>query len=95
DFTDRADTLSATSFLTWSGADFENDTVKVNFTDAAQAAAGWNIADAAFTGATFDLYIGGSMIAEGIAYDTAIADGDWAGWKFTDENGVLKFKQLA
>ncbi|MBP5531848.1 MAG: hypothetical protein J6Y54_07470, partial [Lentisphaeria bacterium] len=94
DFTDRAAELAGTSFLTWSTADFAGDTVKVNFTDAAQAAAGWNIATAAFTGASFDLYIGGTEITS-VAYDTAIADGDWAGWKFTDENGTLKFKQLA
>ena len=95
DFTDRADTLSATSFLTWSDADFANDTVKVNFADATQAASGWSIAAAAFDATTtFDLYIGGTEIAN-VAYDTAIADGDWAGWKFTDENGTLKFKQLA
>ena len=65
-----------------------------NFADDAQAAAGWSIATADFTGATFDLCIGGTEIAT-VAYDTAIADGDWAGWKFTDENGTLKFKQLA
>jgi autotransporter passenger strand-loop-strand repeat protein len=94
DFTDRADTFSATSLLTWSTADFAGDTVKVTFADATQAAAGWSIADAAFTGATFDLYIGGDKIAEGIAYNTVISGGDWDGWKFTDENGTLKFAQI-
>ena len=94
DLTDRNAELAETSLLTWSGADFAGDTVKVAFADATQAAAGWSIADAAFTGATFDLWINGSEITS-VAYDTAIADGDWAGWKFTDENGTLKFKQLA
>jgi len=95
DFTGRADTLAGTSLLTWVNADFAGDTVRVNFTDAAQAAAEWSIATAAFDATTtFDLYIGGTEIAS-VAYDTAISDGDWAGWKFTDENGTLKFKQLA
>ena len=94
DFTDRDATLSDTSFLTWSGANFAGDTVKVTFADATQAAAGWSIADAAFTGATFDLWIGGSEITS-VAYDTAIADGDWAGWKFTSVDGTLKFANIA
>ena len=96
DFTGRADTLAGTSFLTWSGADFAGDSVKVNFTDATQAASEWSIATATFDATTtFDLYIGGDKIAEGIAYDTAIEGGAWNGWKFTDDNGTLKFKQLA
>ncbi|MBP5532204.1 MAG: hypothetical protein J6Y54_09295, partial [Lentisphaeria bacterium] len=95
DFTDRAAELAGTSFLTWSTAYFAGDTVKVNVTDAAQAAAGWNIATAAFNATTtFDLYIGGTEITT-VAYDTAISGTDWDGWKFTDESGVLKFKQLA
>ena len=97
DLTARADALAATSLLTWTAESaFSGDTVKVTFADATQAAAGWSIATAAFTGATFDLYIGGDKIAEGVAYDTAIGGtGDWANWKFTDDNGTLKFKQLA
>ena len=69
--------------------------MKVSFADAAQAEAGWSIATAAFAATTtFDLWIGGSEIAS-VAYDTAIADGDWAGWKFTSVDGTLKFKKLA
>ncbi|MBO7088997.1 MAG: hypothetical protein J6W70_03755, partial [Lentisphaeria bacterium] len=95
DFTDRDAELAGTSFLTWSGADFAGDTVKVNFTDADQAAAGWSIATAAFDATTtFTLAIGGTDITS-VAYDTAIADGDWAGWKFTSVEGTLKFAQLA
>ena len=93
DLSDRDEALAGTSLLTWSTADFAGDTVKVAFADAAQAAAGWSIADAAFTGATFDLYIGGSEITS-VAYDTAIADGDWAGWKFTSVGGTLKFAKI-
>ena len=95
DLADRASALADTSLLTWSNSDFAGDTVRVNFADADQAAAGWSIAAADFTGATFDLFIGDSEIKGGIAYDTAIADGDWAGWKFTSVDGTLKFAQLA
>ena len=94
DLSARDAELADTSLLTWSNADFAGDTVKVSFADATQAQAGWSIADAAFTGATFDLWIGGSEIAS-VAYDTAIADGDWAGWKFTSVGGTLKFANLA
>ena len=94
DLTGRDASLSDTSLLTWSGADFENDTVKVAFADETQAKAGWNIAEAAFDGATFDLYIGGSEITS-VAYDTAISGGDWDGWKFTSVDGTLKFAKLA
>ena len=95
DLSARANTQSATSLLTWATADFAGDTVKVTFADAAQAAGGWSIADAAFTGANFDLWIGGSKIVEGVAYDTAISGGDWDGWKFTSVDGTLKFANLA
>ena len=96
DLSARDAALSDTSLLTWSSADFAGDTVKVTFADATQAAAGWSIADAAFDATTsFDLYIGGDKIAEGIAYDTAIGTGDWTGWKFTSVDGTLKFAQLA
>ena len=95
DLTDRAASLSDTSLLTWSGADFAGDTVKVTFADETQAKAGWNIADAAFTGATFDLYVGSSEIATNINYDTEISGGAYDGWKFTDVDGTLKFAKLA
>ena len=95
DLTGRADALAGTSLLTWDNAAFAGNTVRVNFADAAQAAAGWNIATAAFDAATtFKLAIGDTDIAS-VAYDTAIEGGAWDGWKFTDENGVLKFKNLA
>ena len=95
DFTDREATLAGTSFLTWDNADFAGDTVKVNFTDATQAAAGWNIADAAFDASTtFTLAIGGSDVTS-VAYDTEISGGDWDGWKFTSVDGTLKFAKLA
>ena len=96
DLSARDAELAGTSLLTWSGADFAGDTVKVAFADATQAAAGWSIAAADFTGATFDLWINGSEIAEGIAYDTAVGGtGDWADWKFTSVDGTLKFAQIA
>ena len=97
DLTDRADTLAGTSLLTWSGASFENDTIKVTFADDTQAQGGWNIAAVAeaFGGTTFEVEIGGTEIASGLNYSQQIADGDYAGWGFELESGVLKFKQLA
>ena len=95
DLANRWDAKSEVSMLTWSNADFSGDKVTVNFADADQAKAGWNIADADFTGATFDLYIGGAEAAANIAYDTAIEGGDWDGWKFTSVDGTLKFAKLA
>ena len=95
DLSDRDTGLAGTALLTWGDADFANNTVKVNFADAKQAAAGWSIAAAAFDATTtFDLYIGGTLIAEGIAYDTAVGTGTWADWKFTDDNGTLKFAKI-
>jgi len=96
DFTDRASLLAGTSLLTWSTADFENDTIKVRFADETQAKAGWNIATVAeaFSGTTFDLTVGETEIT-GLAYNQQIASGDYAGWGFDLESGVLKFKQLA
>ena len=95
DLTGRSDMLAETSLLTWDGAaNFENDTVRVTFADAAQAAAGWNIATAAFDATTsFTLAIDDTDIAT-VAYDTAISGGDWNGWKFTDVDGVLKFAKI-
>ena len=96
DFTDRASLLAGTSLLTWSAADFTNDTIAVTFADETQAKAGWNIATVAeaFSGTTFDLTVGETEIT-GLAYNQQIASGDYAGWGFDLESGVLKFKQLA
>ena len=97
DLTDRAEALAGTSLLTWSGADFANDTVKVSFADETQAKGGWNIAAVAeaFSGTTFDVEVGGTVVADNLAYSQQIAGGDYAGWGFDLEGGVLKFKQLA
>ena len=97
DLTDRADALADTSFLTWANADFASDTIKVSFADDTQAQSGWNIATVAeaFSGTTFDVEIGGAEIVSGLAYKGQIASGDYAGWGFELESGVLKFKQLA
>ena len=98
DLTDRAGTLLGTSLLTWGNADFTNGTVKVDFADDIQARAGWSIADfntATFTNATFEVEVGGLEIAVGLACNEQIASGDYAGWGFTAEENVLKFKNLA
>ena len=99
DLTDRVSTLAGTSLLTWSTANFENDTVKVTFADDAQAQGGWNIATVAeaFSGTTFNVEVGGSEIASGLSYSQQISGTGTAydGWGFDLESGVLKFKQLA
>ena len=96
DLTDRADTLAGTSLLTWSSASFVDDTIKVTFADEAQAKGDWNIATVAeaFSGTTFKVEVGGLEIAS-VAYNQQIASGDYAGWGFELESGVLKFKNLA
>ena len=97
DLTDRASALAGTSLLTWSTADFANDTIKVSFADDTQAQGGWNIAAVAeaFNDTSFDVEIGGAEIVSGLAYKEQIASGDYQGWGFTLDEGVLKFKQLA
>ena len=72
--------------------------MKVNFADETQAKAGWSIAEADFTGATFDLWIGGAATAAvGLALGAAIAGTGtvYDGWGFALEDSVLKFKNLA
>ena len=97
DLTERADTLAGTSLLTWSGASFVDDTIKVTFADEAQAKGDWNIATVAeaFSGTTFNVEVDGTEIATNLAYGDQIADGDYQGWGFELESGVLKFKNLA
>jgi len=97
DFTERTETLAGTSLLTWNNADFENDRIVVDFADDTQAQGGWNIATVAerFSGTTFDVEVGSTEIATGLAYNQQIASGDYQGWGFTLESGVLKFKNLA
>ena len=96
DLSEREETCSDTSLLTWSNADFANDTVKVTFADATQAMEGWSIATAAFDATTtFDLYIGSSETpAATVAYNTAIDGGAFNGWGFKDVGGTLKFAQI-
>ena len=98
DLSARDEALSGTSLLTWGAeAGFSDDKVTVNFADEAQAKAGWSIADAAFTGATFDLWIGGAATtAVDLTLDQAISGTSTAydGWGFKLENGTLKFAQI-
>ena len=96
DFTERASGLASTAALDWDEAFTEHTTVAVTFADGAQARGAWSIAAVAdASNATFDLTVGDDVIAEGLAYGAGIASGDYAGWGFTTESGVLKFKNLA
>ena len=97
DLTGRDASLSGTSLLTWSSASFTDDTIKVTFADDTQAQGGWNIATVAeaFSGTTFAVEVAGSEIATNLAYGQQIASGDYAGFGFELEGGVLKFKNIA
>ena len=73
----------------------------MNFADDDQAQGSWSIAEVggnAFAGATFDLFVARGEIATGLALGDAIeasVSAEYAGWGFTVENDVLKFKNLA
>ena len=99
DLEGRVDWLTDTSLLTWTAeTGFSGDKVVVNFADEAQAKAGWSIANADFTGATFDLWIGGAATAAvDLALGAAIEGTGtvYDGWGFALEESVLKFKNLA
>jgi autotransporter passenger strand-loop-strand repeat protein len=97
DLADRNKALSGNVLLTWDAeAGFSGDTVKVNFKDETQAKAGWSIAAADFTDATFTLAIDSAEIGSA-AYGTALSGTGtvYDGWGFALEDSVLKFKQLA
>ena len=88
--------LADTVLLNWSAADFAADTVTLNL--AATDTNEWSLVGAAADTAysKFDVLVDGiSILPETIALDEAIAEGDHAGWGFTVEDTVLKFKNLA
>ena len=96
DLSARDAALSDDALLTWGGSFAATDQIAVTFADDAQAQAGWSIAAVAGVAdtATFDLTIGGTAIGT-VAYGQQIASGDYAGWGFELESGVLEFKNLA
>ena len=96
DVAERSTGLAGTTVLEWNDADFTGDTITLNL--ATGSTAEWDLVK---TGGTtvynkFDVRVDGvSILPENIDIDDKIADGAYAGWGFTDEGGMLKFKQLA
>ena len=92
-------TLAGTAFLNWSDADFTGDTITLNL--GTGDAVAWNLIGTEAGVAVynkFDVRINGtSILPENIDIDDVIADTGtvYDGWGFTDDNGTLKFKQLA
>ena len=95
DVSARGTALAGTAILTWDNADFAGDTVTLNL--AAGSNSEWSLVSAAAgtTYGTFDVQIDGTEIATGLSLNDQIADGDYAGWGFTLDDTVLKFKNLA
>ena len=96
DVAERDTSLAGTAVLEWNDADFTGDTITLNL--ATGSTAEWSLVK---TGAStvynkFDVQVDGvTILPEYIDIDDQIADGAYAGWGFTDEDGMLKFKNLA
>ena len=99
DATKRNADLAGTAFLNWSNADFTGDTITLNL--GSGDAVAWNLISTDVGTAVynkFDVQIDGqSILSETIDIGDKIAGTGTAydGWGFTDDNGMLKFKQLA
>ena len=81
----------------WNDADFDDARIKVSFANDFQARDGWDLAtvSGSFVNAVFDIMIDATPIAYDLALNEQIADGDYRGWGFAFDDGVLKFKDLA
>ena len=91
-------TTSATAFASCETATFSGATVSLNIGEDQALTGAWSIFDGgeATTYGEFDVLVNGTSILPGaLALDEQIADGDYAGWGFTVEDTVLKFKNLA
>ena len=99
DATERDAKLAGTAFLNWSNADFTGDTITLNL--GSGDAVAWNLISTDVGTAVynkFDVQIDGqSILSETIDIEDVIAGTGtvYDGWGFTDDNGMLKFKQLA
>ena len=104
DFEERDLGLDGQAALTWTTADFTDDTITLKI--ASTRSEGWTLvkgaAASAYNTATgkFQVEIDGATPIE-LTFDSAtgktgaIASGDYAGWGFAVEDSVLKFKNLA
>ncbi|MBR6480491.1 MAG: hypothetical protein IKT12_02205, partial [Thermoguttaceae bacterium] len=100
DVSDRAETLADTALLDWAAADFAGDTIAIDI--AGGSTTEWSLVNAASATAynQFDVLVDDVSILGGttLTLDQAIeasVSADYAGWGFTVEDTVLKFKQLA
>ena len=92
----RSTAFADTALLNWTAADFTGDTITLNL--ASGDANEWSLVGAATTTAynKFDVLVDGtSILSEAIDLDQAISGGAYDGWGFTNDEGTLKFKQLA
>ena len=89
--------MSDTAFLNWTAADFTGGTIALNLASGSTNA--WSLVSAAtYTNYNkFDVQIDGtSILSETLALNQAISGGTaYDRWGFTNDEGVLKFKQLA
>ena len=104
EFEDRDLGLDGQAALTWSTADFTDDTITLNIVSTRSE--GWTLVSGA-DASKYNTAEGKFLVAiddgEAVAltFDAttgktdAIAEGDYAGWGFSVENSVLKFKKLA
>ena len=95
DATERTDATAV--FASCETADFSGTTVTLSLSETA-VRSDWSLfdggADTAYN--EFDVLVGGvSILTEALELDEQIASGDYAGWGFTVEDTVLKFKNLA
>ena len=94
DATERTDASAV--FATCGTADFADATITLSLAEE-PVRSDWSIfaggAETAY--GEFDVQVGGVTIAEALKLDDQIASGDYAGWGFTVEESVLKFKNLA
>jgi hypothetical protein len=94
---DTTERTAGAVFATGTTAEFSGATVTLKLDEAAAPAA-WNLfaGGESTTYGDFDVQVGGvSILTDNIELGERIAAGDYAGWGFTVEENVLKFKNLA
>ena len=95
DATERTDATAV--FASCAAAEFAGTTITLSLADEAEPTA-WSLfaGGESTTYGEFDVLVGGvSILPDALVLDQQIADGDYAGWGFTVEDTVLKFKNLA
>ena len=95
DVAERRAAFADTAMLNWTAADFAGDTITLNL--ATGDTNEWSLVGAATDTVynLFDVQVDGTDIATDLALDAAISGGAYDGWGFTNDEGTLKFKQLA